>query len=231
MNLKVYTILFFSFNPIFGQTYHEGNILELIKQYLPNNPIILEAGAHRGEDTKKMSICWPKSKIYAFEPGPVAYRELQEKTNNLLNVNCYPYALSDKAGKSDFYICTNGTSASSLLPPKPILAPYLFFLEPPIQVDCITIDEWATKNNVSHIDFMWLDMEGAELKALQASPIILSTLKVIYMEVNYQEFREGNCFYNEVKDWLEPQGFKEVWNHSWVVGELDWQGNILFVRQ
>lgn len=39
-------ILFINFQLIATKTYHEGNILELIKKYLPKNPNILEAVSH-----------------------------------------------------------------------------------------------------------------------------------------------------------------------------------------
>ena len=70
-----------------------------------------------------------------------------------------------------------------------------------------------------------------ELKAIKASSKIMKTVKVIYTEVSYQEFREGNCFYNDVKDWLTKLGFEEVWNHSWQTDNIPWQGNIVFVRK
>ena len=44
------------------------NVKELIKQYLPINPVVIEAGAHIGTDTVEFSKIWPKGSIYAFEP-------------------------------------------------------------------------------------------------------------------------------------------------------------------
>lgn len=41
---------------------------EIIGEYLPYNPVIIEAGAHIGIDTIEMHKLWPKSTIYAFEP-------------------------------------------------------------------------------------------------------------------------------------------------------------------
>lgn len=210
-----------------------GSILEIIEKYLPTNPNILEAGANCGEDTVIMGNKWPSGKIFAFEPVDASFQQILEKTKSLSNVYPFKYALSDKIGKTNFYICINGNAASSILPPKEILDSILFFdKNKPIEVPTTTIDQWALENNISHIDFMWLDMEGAELLALKSSPKILSTVKVIYTEVNYQEFREGNCFYTDIKNFLEKLGFKEVWNNSWNWTEknIPWQGNILFVR-
>jgi FkbM family methyltransferase len=213
-----------------GIFYDEHTILNLVKTFLPDDPYILEAGAHHGEDTIKISATWPKAKIFAFEPLKTSFRKLHDATANLLNVQCYQYALSNINGKADFHICITGDGASSLLKPNSILDKWMIFTKQVIKVDTIILDHWAEINNVNKIDFMWLDMEGAELMVLKASPEILSKVKVIYTEVNYQEFREGNCFYKDINDYLLSQGFKEIWNHSWNVDEQSWQGNVLYVR-
>lgn len=169
-----------------ASTYTKNDILELVKKYIPNAPVILEAGAHKGEDTVVMGKTWPQGIIHAFEPLPKTYQILKNTTQDFANVKGYPYALSDKIGKANFYVCVTGEGASSLLAPKPILDPYMIFDLMPVVVDCTILDEWAKQNKVAHIDFMWLDMEGAELIVLKSSCEILSTVKAIYTEVNFQ---------------------------------------------
>lgn len=210
-----------------GSLFWEGNILDYIKEFLPESPNILEAGAHHGEDTDFISKKWPSGTIYAFEPLPFSYEKLVEKTKSATNVKAFQYALSDTIGNVPFYVCESGDSASSLLAPQAILNGILAFKPEPILVEATTIDKWAAENGITSIDFMWLDMEGNELRALKASPNILTTVKVIYTEVNFQEFREGNAFYDEIKEFLENLGFEEKWSHV----NTSWQGNVLFVRK
>ena len=68
---------------------------------------------------------------------------------------------------------------------------------------CMTLDDWASFYSVDHIDFMWLDMEGAEYYMLSASPKILQTTKVILSEINFKSFREGHTLYDTLKPFLE----------------------------
>lgn len=91
----------------------------------------------------------------------------------------------------------------------------------------MNLDEWAVQNNVDHIDFMWLDMQGAEMKMLQGAPQILKNVSVIYTEVNFYEVYAGCPTYPEYRAWLESQGFKVVYEDikSWI----DF-GDVLFVR-
>lgn len=78
-----------------------------------------------------MSKKWPLGKIFAFEPFNESYSKLLSVVEKTSNVNCYNVALSDKIGKSNFYVCTN-TGANSLLAPKPLISSYLFFDKEPL---------------------------------------------------------------------------------------------------
>jgi FkbM family methyltransferase len=209
-------------------SYNEENILHQVKPYLPENPIIVEAGAHRGEDTLKMSNFWPSGMIYAFEPLPNSYEILIKKVAHCSNVQCFQYALAESTKPAHFYVDDNpdgDNGASSLSQPTTIIQNN--FSQPPITVQCTTLDEWARLLNISHVDFLWLDMEGGELAALKASPTILKTVSAIYLEVNFIQLWVGIPLYQEVKQWLEKQNFREIWKFIVRPGR---QANILFVR-
>ena len=199
-----------------------------IAQFLPKNPIIVEAGANDGTDTTKMSRMWPQGIIYAFEPIPSIFEQLSVATRSMRNVTCYRLALGPVTGSAKFYV-SSGTSdqSSSLLAPKEHIAfhPTVYF-NSTIDVEVMTLDDWANKYGITRIDFMWLDMQGSELDMLKASPRLLKTLRAIYTEVSLVELYKGTPLYDEVKAWLELQGFCAVRE------EIPWKegGNVLFVR-
>jgi FkbM family methyltransferase len=200
-----------------------------IYKFLPENPIIIDAGAHVGLDTVEMSRMWPGSAVHAFEPIPEVFDQLLKNTQGFKNVRCYPLALSDSNSSQQIYVSSGESDASSsLYPPKEHLSvhPNVKFLES-IQVPTLTIDAWASKHNIDHVDLLWLDMQGGELAALKASPKILKTVRAIHTEVLLQELYESCPLYPEVRDWLMSQGFKVERE------ELVWQdaGNVLFVKE
>ena len=82
-------------------------------------------------------------------------------------------------------------------------------------------------NNIDHIDFMWLDMQGAEYQMLKKSKIILPTVKVIFTEVSLLQMYEDCPLYPEFRAWLESEGFEVV------AEQLPWKdmGNVLFIRK
>lgn len=212
-------------------SYTEETIRELIRLYLPSNPVILEAGAHFGEDTMRMKAMWPECIVHAFEPHPDNYHRLIRTTHGVRGVFCYPLALSDMIGTAKFYRCRLHEGASSLLHSAPFKQA-IYNDQTPIMVQCLTLDEWARQNNVDHIDFCWLDMEGAELKMLQHASTILPTVRAIYIEVNFQEFRTGMVQYKDIKHFFATHGFKQLWMTPGKTGlPQEEQANVLFIRE
>jgi FkbM family methyltransferase len=202
--------------------------IELLKKNLPEDPIIIEAGAKYGTDTIRMSKIWPKGEIYTFEPIPTLYGKTLNNTANYRNIKCFPFALNDKCGKITMYVSSGkSVGSSSLLKPaahKEIHPDTYFNNE--IEVEAITIDKWAKQENISKIDFLWLDTQGTELAIMKSSPKIFSTLNLIHLEVSLIKAYENAPLYNEVRLWLENQNFKVI------AEELPWSdmGNVLFKR-
>ena len=134
---------------------------ELLKLLLPDNPLIIECGAHQGRDTLKMSKLWPMGTIHALEPVPHLFNLLKETTKNAPNVRCYQQALSATTGKQVLYVSSGASDAcSSLLKPADYFKETRITFDTTVEVDTYTLDEWCQKNSIAQIDFMWLDMQG-----------------------------------------------------------------------
>lgn len=191
---------------------HEAPIRkEQMTPYLPEHPLIVEAGAHIGRDTLRMSLLWPKAEIHAFEPVPALYEFLKERTAPCKNVTCYTTALSDHTGTETFYLCSGASTAvSSFYEPFEYIQerPNVFFEK--IEIATITLDEWALQQGITKIDALWLDMQGAELKTLQASPQIVATVRVMVIEASLTERFKGIPLCDEVSSWIESQGFRII---------------------
>lgn len=200
-----------------------------LRAFLPENPVIVEAGAHVGRDTVEMSHLWPAGTIHAFEPVPELFEKLTAATRDCPNVIRHESALSNKTGTLKLNLSSGKSDASSsLLEPKQHLEqhPDVSF-DQQLSVPCVTLEDWAREQQIDHVDFLWLDLQGYELFALQAAGNILSTVRAIYAEVYLKESYEGVPLYADVRAWLEGRGFRVEWEG------LPWpdMGNVLFVRQ
>ena len=202
-----------SLKKLFGSKTEKGTISKkAIASYLPNNPVIVEAGAFNGDDSLALSKQFPLGQIHAFEPIPEVYKELSKKVKGCNNVTTYQLALGGENGTTTMYLSGSNhetRSSSSLLKPKEHLTfhEHIPFKEE-ITVKVMTIGKWAKIYQIPRIDFMWLDMQGNELTALKAAPAILKGIKVIYTEVSLIETYEGVPLYEEYQNWLIEQGFE-----------------------
>ncbi len=97
----------------------------------------------------------------------------------------------------------------------------------PTLVPCQTLDSFCRTNGIEKCDFLFLDMQGAELGMLMHSPDILSKVSVILTEVEYEQIYENCHLYPELKQFLESQGFEEIEHLS---RHQSW-GDALFVRK
>lgn len=210
--------------------------MKLAALFLPEKPVILEAGAYNGDDSKELLKFFAGATLHSFEPIPYLFEQLTQKTNLYPDrLRTYPYALSDTCGTANMHISEVAeapgipTQSSSLLAPKEHKnqIPGILFKHQ-ITVQTTTIDDWAKKNNVDHIDFMWLDMQGYELNALKASPNILKTVKVILTEVEFIEAYAGQYLFKDIKEWLEAEGFTMIAENF---HPLMFFGDALFVRK
>jgi FkbM family methyltransferase len=175
-----------------------------------------------------MKRLWPESTIHSFEPVPHIFQQLTDNTSHLSNAYRYNYALSDKNETHTMHISSGRSDAcSSLLQPceELMTSPHITF-ESTVEVETITLDTWADKHAINHIDFLWLDLQGAELKALRGAESILKTVSVIQVEINKTERYKGAVLYPELKEWLLSQGF-QVDTETWF--KTTW-GDALFVK-
>jgi FkbM family methyltransferase len=200
---------------------------EYIKQFLPDNAICIEAGGHIGRDALELSTLFPDGHVYTFEPVPHLFKKLVENTRERTNITAYHTALSNVTGTQNMYVSDEQCDAvSSLLVPQEFFdkRPEIAFTAQEVQT--ITLNDWAQHYNVACVDFMWLDLQGYELQVLQAATDLLHNVRAIHTEVNLVERYTGAPLYDEVRSWLEAQGFlvdtEALYRTTW--------GNVLFVR-
>src|SRR3990167_876257 len=206
-------------------------IFELAAFFLPPDPTVLQAGAYYGEETALLAQKWPKGRIISFEPNPHAFELLRARVALLKNVETYPLALNWKDGRAPFYIC-HGTygkdpafeHASSLLKPSPQME--VHYGGPIVDVECRVLNGWCREKGIEKIDFMSLNVQGAELQVLQSSPEIVKTVRCLWIHTHFFPSRIGISPYPELRSLLETLGFRLL--AHWYRGGLE--GDALFVK-
>jgi len=181
------------------------DIYDFIKNNLKTNSVIFEIGCHMGIDTEKISNIVKTNNYHCFDPDPRNAKIMEERN---LNVVYNKIGISDVDGYTDFYLSTghpnvffgdkllddNDWSASSSIK-KPKLhynwSPWCKFL-PPITIRTMRVDTYCKINNINSIDFVWMDVQGAEIEVLKSFGNILQSTKFIYTEYSNLELYEGS---------------------------------------
>jgi FkbM family methyltransferase len=199
--------------------------------HLPAAPVIVEAGAFDGSNTREFLQHWPECRVHAFEPVPTAFRRLQSVADEFPGrVFAHPLAIGSHPGRAVMHVSGapgGGEQSSSLLPPAATLAefPFVAFSGETAEVEVVTLDEWARQQGVERVDFFWLDLQGLELAALRGAERLLGGCSAIHCEVQHISLYEGAVLYPELRAWLAARGFRPVCEAVFRRG-----GNVLFVR-
>ena len=226
----------------------DDEALAIAARFLSAQPVILEAGSYHGETALAMARRWPRSTIYSFEPVPELFAIVKRNTEAFKNIHPSELALGDKVGTAVFHLSTMAgkpdasLGSGSLLEPSHHLEgfPWVKF-DNAITVSTTTIEAWAKDHHVEKIDFIWLDVQGAEFTVLKAAGAILKTVRVIMAEVEFVELYKGQSLYAEMKPWLEARGFAQVATDFDATAPkmadlknrkgTSWYGNAIFVKK
>jgi FkbM family methyltransferase len=205
---------------------------EICAHYLPTNPVIVEAGAYDGSNTRDFCRFWPECQVYAFEPVPSAYKRLLNVAAEFADrIHPQKMALGSRTETSEMHVSVTGPSggeqSSSLLAPAATREefPFVDFGKETIPVEVTRLDAWAAEMNVNQVDFLWLDLQGMELAALEGCGDLLATVSAIHCEVQNLALYEGSVLYPEVSKRLVGQGFSVVCEAVFRRG-----GNVLFAK-
>lgn len=132
------------------------------------NDIIVDGGGYFGNFSILASrIVGKKGKIFTFEPDKKCCEIMKKRFRRLgiKNIQIYQYALYNK--KCQMYL-EGEPGAGSLIPDKK--SPAINKL----RVNCIDLDSLVKTEKISKIDFIKMDIEGAEIEAIDG---MKSTLK------------------------------------------------------
>jgi FkbM family methyltransferase len=149
-------------------------IADMLRHRRGSESIIVDVGAHRGASASSfVELGW---NVYCFEPDPENREVLASKFANNPNVKIDPRAVSDRpAADVQFYKSPESTGVSSL-------HPFLATHREEGMTDVTTIKEVVRSWGISRIDFLKIDVEGADLAVLKGVPWDRLTPDVIECE-------------------------------------------------
>lgn len=160
------------------------------------NYIVIDVGAHIGSYTIKVGrTVGPEGKVIAIEPHPVNYEALLQNVaiNRLSNVIPVRVCLCNTLGYMKLYLASS-SDRHSIVHQKS---------NQYMEVPSFTLDELLKRLDISHVDIIKIDVEGAELDVLKGSEQSLKKIeKIIVSTYHYADE------VHEIAEYLMKQGFR-----------------------
>jgi FkbM family methyltransferase len=160
-----------------ASTIHEENVN---KYFSLSSGTFVDVGANIGKYTIKIARqLKDKGKAIAIEPEPSNFQVLKKNIvlNNLKNVNAFNLACSSHAGKSAFYLNDSGTGSHSLIKKT----------NKNISVNLCKLDSLLSSLKIKKVDFIKIDVEGAELDVIAGAKNTLKSFPKIIVEIENSE--------------------------------------------
>lgn len=174
LQFTVFTKYLIDWN-VFFFGYYEKETNDVLFEYIKPGHIVVEAGANNGTETVLLSrLVDSQGKVLAFEPIDHIYKALQHNLfiNHCSNVTAEKLALGECNQPIYFNVlsetfCNQGMA--SKYDERSVHQKVL--------VQQVTLDSWLQTNGIHSIDFIKMDIQGAEIELLQGGKEIIQSCK------------------------------------------------------
>ncbi len=194
---------------------------------LPEYPVILDVGSYTGEQAIEFASQFPKARIFAFEANPASATIVRQNVAKCPQIRVVEAAVHEFDGDVTFQVVDEGNpGASSLFLGSGVREVQIIQQRPQV-VRAIRLDTWARQAAITRIDLVWMDLQGAELLALQSMGELHDLVIALQLEITYRELYHGQVMWPEARQFLESHGMQLVDEWPDICGYF---GDAVFVR-
>jgi len=170
---------------------YEPLATEIIKKEVKSGDIVLDIGAHIGYYTLIFAkLVGENGKVFAFEADPTNFNLLKKNiiTNGYKNVILIHKAVCNETKKIKLYLCEYNNGMHRIYKSK--------FCRSHIEIESTRLDDYFEKINFNkQINFIKIDVEGAELDVLRGMSLLLDKnkkLKILTEFTPVSLFEQGH---------------------------------------
>jgi FkbM family methyltransferase len=168
--------------------------------------VMFDVGANIGQTAVKYAKMFPTAHIFSFEPGQTAYAALRCNVQTFPNVRCFNCALGRESG-SVVLLHDQDSSMNRIMAVE--TGKGSTTVERCEWVEQTTLDEFCKMQEIREINYLKVDVEGADLDVLCGGQDMLgkNAIDVIEIEVGIGPDNERHVPLNRVKEWLEARRY------------------------
>jgi FkbM family methyltransferase len=177
--------------------------------------VIFVAGCHDGSSTLRYLELFPNAKIYCFEPES---QNFDRAASNLLKVKSqvklFPFCLTESCGELLLNVNSHDATHSIFDIGKIELWDGFTSKIESRLVTSVTIDSIMESEGIKNIDILHLDIQGAELLALQGASEALSnsSITLIRCEVEFEQIYAEQPLFWDIGSYLSQHNYRFIKN-------------------
>jgi len=192
--------------------------------------LFVEAGAYKGEASRRVKRDQPSCRVVAFEANPYNYERYAEELGFVAaGIEYHNLAVTDAAGPVIFHLRSSAdgeglrkvTGNSSLLRRLHADTEY-----ESLTVDGVMLDDFFV-NDAQEPVCLWVDVEGASAQVLRGATKLLQRTELVLIEVEEKPMWEGQWCSIDVIEFFLDAGFVPLTRDA----EYNQQYNVIFVRE
>ena len=206
---------------------------------------ILDIGSMDGWESINLARIFNHAAVNCFEPVPSNFDIC---TNNVEaadpsvrdRISIHRTALNDVSGPMTFYAIdeeaaikrgkVNRGMGSKYELMDPDMWPWEHNKQKPITVHGSTLTDWAHGAEISRVDGIWMDVQGAELDVLKGiSPELFANIQFIITEAGIKPYYHGQSLKSQMDELLAEHGFVE-WMPARQIAH-EYEANVIYLNR
>lgn len=160
--------------------YSNGELMVLKKIYKLKPAVIIDGGTNVGDYSLSINSIIPGCKIYSFEPVKSTFQKLKHNTKEFDNIIPINKGLYKENCKKEIYIFNSDTHSSLYN-----IQGLSYTPNERAEIELICGDDFIKEYKIDKVDFLKLDIEGAEFDALQGFQNCIKNNKIRIIQFEY----------------------------------------------
>jgi FkbM family methyltransferase len=192
----------------FGDIAHRKALFNYLPKQKPLHYV--DVGAFHGYFFETVKDEVNISSAILIEPQPALASELRQKYGNDKSVLIFDTVLGDTRREVEFYRQAESATSSMLRIDENVLGGHLDTSVAEVtRHTAVPLDELLL-NDTRRIDFLKIDVQGAELLVLKGATNVLQRTSYIWIEVSFKPLYEGSATFDEVYRYMNNSGFRLI---------------------
>ncbi len=159
------------------------------------SPVIIDVGAYLGFFSLNLASLFDKATIYACEPVGLTFNLLKKNCQATRSIIPLNIGFSATPGKKKIYYKNDLLMYSSIFSDR-----FLWTKPKSENIRLTTLDRFIEKMNITKIDFLKIDAEGAEEAILKGAENCLAKTKFLALEISLDGV--GNTTFSSINHYL-----------------------------